>query len=91
MNKEALHNIWGIKAIPLDEPTEEIAKELIFTDSASELSWPNRRNYVAFVNIQGSWNDFSPAQSLILKSIGALRDAAVYTYILRKENWEKMT
>ena len=85
MSPYVLEKVYGMKAVDMAEPDNNIEKELIFTDSLNEENWPNRKDFVALVNLEGTWNKFSNTQHAILRTMGANHDMACYTYIIRKE------
>jgi hypothetical protein len=90
MNKQVLNKVYRIRAIELIKPTDEIEKELQFTDSLSKENWPNRSEFVAFISNEGMWNEFTASQHAILKSLGANFDNACYTYTMKKEKYNEL-
>lgn len=86
MIPEVLQQVHGLDIKEFDDP--RIYKELEFTQSLED--WPEKDHYLYFVNLNGPWNKFSIGQINIMEGYGAIYDAAVYTWIIRRSIIEKM-
>jgi hypothetical protein len=77
---EVLQEIHNLDMVEYNDP--RVMKELEFTTSLD--AWPTVNQYLFFVNRNGPWNQFTLGQINIMEAYGAIYDAAVYTWIIRK-------
>jgi hypothetical protein len=78
---EVLQQVHNLDIVEYNDP--RVLKELEFTTSLD--AWPTVDQYLFFVNLNGPWNRFSIGQINIMENYGAIYDAAVYTWVIRKD------
>lgn len=86
MIPEVLQQIHHLDLKEYNDPN--VREELEFTQSIED--WPEKDQFLYFVNLNGVWNEFSLGQINIMEGYGAIYDAAVYTWIVRKSLIEEI-